>query len=161
MKERVFYPSVVRVVFIAYFAPGLALLGGLGFRVLLQINSGQAPTVSDWDWGQLFIFWLVWAGLNALVYGLRAERFAIRVTASAIAGPIAVGRAEPIPFVEIDFQKTHQRSWLSKVFNGPRVCSIHGDQIELREWLFRSEQMSDIRSVLREAERRKSNNAAS
>jgi hypothetical protein len=147
--ERTYYPSIPKVMVIFYILPGAGWLFGYGIRVLVDFVRGSS--LMSFNWAPFLGFWVAWAGLRALSDGFRAERLAIKITKVSISGPIAVGRAEPIQFDEIDYQKTFKaNSFLSRL-RGKRVYSLDGDQISVQEVLFQAEQVAEIWAALDQA----------
>jgi len=147
--ERIYHPSMRRVILFRYVAPVVACGMGLGTVAALRLIRGEP---ANFNWTLFTSFLVALTGWRLLGDGLRAERFAIKITPAAISGPIAVGRAEPIPFNEIDFQRTFKPGSFAKTFLSRRVYSVAGDQIFIDEWLFPPRQVSEIWSTLERAQ---------
>jgi hypothetical protein len=139
--ERIYYPSIQRVILYVYVTPAIAWL--LGFCTLSLIRFIRGFGMTNFDWVTFMFFWLGWIILHILGDGLRAERLAIKITSTTIAGPLAVGKAEPIPFDEIDYQETFKSVLFGKIFANKRIYSLAGDQISIREILFSPQQVSE------------------
>jgi hypothetical protein len=80
---------------------------------------------------------------NVLRDGVLGKNLAIKITSSAIAGPIQVGRAEPIYFNEIDYERTRKKK---------RIYSIRGDQIRFEKILFDPKDVAEIWRTVYQAE---------
>lgn len=148
--ERTYYPSMQRVVLYVYVTPAIAWF--LGFCTLSLIRFIRGFGMTNFDWGTFMFFWFGWVILHILSDGLRAERYAIKITPTAIAGPLAVGKAEPIPFDKIDYQKTLKPSLFEKLFANKHIHSLTGDQISIHEIYFQPQQVSEIWSVINNAQ---------
>jgi hypothetical protein len=149
--ERIYYPSIKRVILLFYIAPALAWLIGTGAASIERFVLGKP--IASFDWVGFLTFWIIWAGLSALSDGLRAERLAIKITPTTISGPLIVGKAVPIPFAEIDYQKTLNPGIFAKIFSPKRIYSLSKDQISIPEWLLQPEQVSEIWSIIKDAQR--------
>jgi hypothetical protein len=147
--ERAYYPSLSKVIKFHYLIPAVGYL--LVYVTTVIVDFLRGSSLSSFDWVPFLGVWLAHAGLYALSDGLRAERFAVKITGTAISGPIAVGRAEPIQFDEVDYQKTFNSDSFMNKNHGNRVYSIHGDQIFIHENLFQPEQVSEIWATLDKA----------
>jgi hypothetical protein len=153
--ERTYYPSIPKAILFnlaLFLAPEIGYLLGYGIRALIDFAQGSSPMSFDWVilW-VLLAFCVIGAGLRIWSDGLRGERLAIKLTETSIAGPVVVGRAEPIQFDEIDYQKTFKaNSFLSRL-RGKRVYSLDGDQITINEVLFEPEQVAKIWAALEQA----------
>jgi hypothetical protein len=153
--ERTYYPSIPKAILFnlaLYLAPEIGYLLGYGIRALVDFIQGSSPMSFDWVvlW-VLLAFCVIWSGLRIWSDGIRGERLAIKLTETSIAGSVVVGRAEPIQFDDIDYQKTFKaNSFLGKL-RGKRVCSFEGDQIAINEVLFTPEQVAEIWAALEQA----------
>jgi hypothetical protein len=150
--ERIYYPSMRRVILFIYAAPVVVV--GIGFVVTATIQLIRGEEI-HFNWEFFTSFTVVWIGMRLLSDGLRAERLAIKITPTAISGPIAVGRAEPIPLNEIDFQRTFNQNLFARTFLTRRVYSLAGDQVLFHELLFQPRHVSEIWSIIENAQRQR------
>lgn len=150
--ERIYYPSMRRVILFIYAAPVVVV--GIGFVVTATIQLIRGEEI-HFNWEFFTSFTVVWIGMRLLSDGLRAERLAIKITPTAISGPIAVGRAEPIPLNEIDFQRTFNQNLFARTFLTRRVYSLAGDQVLFHELLFQPQHVSEIWSIIENAQRQR------
>jgi hypothetical protein len=91
--ERIYYPSMQRVILFIYAAP--VVVCGIGFVITTTIQFIRGEE-THFNWVLFTSFMVAWTVLRLLSDGLRAEKLAIKLTPTAISGPIAAGRAEPI-----------------------------------------------------------------
>jgi hypothetical protein len=148
--ERTYYPSIKRVILFFYIAPAIAWLVGIGAASIEHFVRGEP--IASFDWVGFLTFWIIWAGLRALSDGLRAERLAIKITPASISGPLVVGKAVPIPFTQIDYQKTLNPGLFARIFSPNRIYSLSKDQISVPEAILEPEQVSEIWSIIKEKE---------
>jgi hypothetical protein len=148
--ERTYYPSMQRVLLYVYVTPAVAWLFGFCTFSLVRFIRGLG--VTNFNWIAFISFWLAWVVLHILSDGLRAERLAIKITPTTIEAPLVVGRAEPIPFDKIDYQKTFKPVLFGKIFANKRIYSLAGNQISIREILFSPQQVSEIWAIIKNAQ---------
>jgi len=153
--ERIYYPSIKRVILFFYIAPAIAWLVGIGAASIEHFVRGEP--IASFDWVGFLTFWIIWAGLRALSDGMRAERLAIKITPASISGPLVVGKAVPIPFAEIDYQKTLQPGIFTKIFSPNTIYSLSKDQISIPKALLQPEQVSEIWSIIKDAQHQQGN----
>jgi hypothetical protein len=149
LEERTYCPSKNKVVWNAYILPAVGAF--LVFTVLEIISLVQGQLMPRSNLITLVGFYLSWIGMNILQYGLRAEHLALTVTSSSVAGPVRVGRAVPISFDQIDYQKTLEPKAYVRFLLGKRIFGFEGDQIVVHEALFRPEEISEIWGVIEKA----------
>jgi len=142
--ERVYYPNTRRVIFFNYLLLPIGWL--LGFSVRAIVDLINDIPIAHLNWVSFITACLTWMGLNIFIKGLSGQRLAIKITPSAISGPIAVGRDEPIPVNLIDFEKTHKKK---------QIWSIRGDQISFDSNLFDPKDVSEIWGIIDEFENSK------
>jgi hypothetical protein len=88
--------------------------------------------------------WILGVVIITVTQGFRGEMLAIKIRPTSIYGPMKVGRDMPIPFDEIDFEKTRKQK---------RIYSIQGDQIRFDESLFDADDVTEIWKMIDKFER--------
>jgi hypothetical protein len=152
---RTYTPSLSRAIKTQYLTPAAGYL--LGYFAVEIIGLFRSSNLTGFDWVAFLLFWLADAGLRALAHGIRAERYTLQVTDTSISGAILVGRAEPILFDEIDYQKTFKTGPFANWLKNHRVFSLQGDQIIIPEALFEPEQVAEIWKTLEQAKQKRFN----
>ncbi len=131
--ERIYYPSPKKFFNERYIYPAiwfcLVWLAFMFLNVFIQSQSLSAMLAT-----YPFV-WILIILTNIVIEGFRGDRLAIKLTRDSIYGPIKVGRDMPIPFNEIDFEKTRKKK---------RFCSIQGDEIKFEQRLFDPEDVAEI-----------------
>jgi hypothetical protein len=142
--ERVFYPFSKRFFRQKYIRPAMFFLF---FGFIFGIAN-----VFRGAWPASFILvvalggWVLSVVITTLTEGFQGEMLAIKIGPTSIYGPMKVGRDMPIPFDEIDYEKTRKQK---------RICSFRGDQIKFAEALFDPDDVKEIWKAIDEFEQKR------
>ncbi|HET9907244.1 MAG TPA: hypothetical protein VFQ23_11400 [Anaerolineales bacterium] len=144
--ERRFYPAAERFFHRRYIQPAISFLI-TGFIIeIFYLFRGLQPT--GFILGNFLGVWFLNIVIITLTEGFRGEMLAIKVTPDSIYGPIRVGRDMPIPFNEIDFEKTRKMKG---------IHSIHGDEIRFETALFSSNDVAETWTIIDKFEQKHRN----
>lgn len=131
--ERIYYPSIHRVVFFNYLLLPIVWLLGFWARTIIDSIHDIPPAHLNWDTYITLCVSII--GFNVFIHGIRGQKSAIKISSSTITGPIAVGRDESIPLNMIDFEKARKKK---------QIYSTRGDRIRFDKWLFEPKDVSEI-----------------
>lgn len=139
--ERVYYPSPRKYVLRSIIYPigiyGLSALLAMTFFLYRRGTLDSFNWHGLWSWFSGFFLFLVFRAI--FFEGFDGKRLAIKLSATAVYGPLAVGRDMPIPFAKLDLVKSRKKK---------RFCSVEGDEIKFDEKMFELEDVKEIWDVV-------------
>lgn len=144
--EQIYYPSIRKVFLHNYLYPILSLIAtNLLSTIIIYLRKGEFDINDSVRVSSFFLAILPLILIQGLINGFTGKLLAIKLTSKSVSGPLHVGRDMPIPFNEIDFEKTRKTK---------RICSIHGDEFKFEEKLFDEEDVEEIWNTLKKHEKK-------
>lgn len=144
--EKVYYPSVRKVFLHSYLYPVLSLLAVSLLSAFISYLRKGTFDINDSLVSYFLLAIFPFIFIQGMINGFTGKLLAIKLTSKSVSGPLHVGRDMPIPFTEIDFEKTRKKK---------RICSIHGDEFKFEEKLFDEEDVKEIWGKIYKHEKRK------
>ena len=117
----------------------------IGTLIGMAVGSVRGIAISETNWISLLSFLSAGIMLSLFEIGFGVKARGIKITPTSIYGPVNPGRDMPIPFDEIDFEKTRKKK---------RVYSIHGDALLLDASLFAPDDVAEIWKAIDEFEKK-------